>query len=83
MYLQMMLNCISIRIFNDASRGVKSFYMVRKAAVVFVAIDKFCVLGLFLRLAKPAVSVSLGGVNLRGVSFCRDLVILSLVICHP
>jgi len=35
-------------------------------AVVFVAIDKCCV----LRLAEPAVLFCLGGVNLRVVSSC-------------
>jgi len=36
-----------------------------------LSLDKCCVL--FLRLAEPAVSFSLGGVNIRGVSSCRDL----------
>jgi len=34
-------------------------------------IDKCCVL--YLRLAEPAVSFSLGTVNLHSVSSCRDL----------
>jgi len=36
-----------------------------------LSLDKCCVL--FLRLPEPAVSFSLGGVNIRGVSFGRDL----------
>ena len=36
-----------------------------------LSLDKCCVL--FLRLAEPVVSFSLGGVNLRSVSSCRDL----------
>jgi len=45
--------------------------MGRKVAVVFA-----CYVS-----ANPAVSFSLGGVNLRCVSSCRDLVLLSLAIC--
>ena len=41
-----------------------------KVAVVFV-LDKCGVL--YMRLVDPAVSFSLGGVNLRCVSSCRDL----------
>ena len=36
-----------------------------------LSLDKCCVL--FLRSAEPAVSFSLGGVNLSGVSSCRNL----------
>ena len=44
------------------------------------SLDKCCVL--YLRLVDPAVSFSLGGVNLRCVSSCRDLRV-NIAICLP
>jgi len=65
-----------IRIINDVDvsmlqEALNFLFMWAEKWQLSLSLDKCCVL--FLRLAEPAVSFSLGGVNLRGVSSCRDL----------